>query len=105
MRNGRHRFRDDDRFVDVGEGGFEPPRPEGHWHLKPARLPFRHSPEQLSSGSSLSVRSPGDVETLARRTGWIHIAFPAPPDPGPIAPPAPRSRCGTLSPERPYDPL
>jgi hypothetical protein len=30
----------------VGEGGLEPPRPEGHWHLKPARLPFRHSPQQ-----------------------------------------------------------
>ncbi len=27
----------------VREGGFEPPRPFGHWHLKPARLPFRHS--------------------------------------------------------------
>ncbi len=27
----------------VSEGGLEPPRPEGHWHLKPARLPFRHS--------------------------------------------------------------
>ncbi len=27
----------------VREGGFEPPRPCGHWHLKPARLPFRHS--------------------------------------------------------------
>lgn len=27
----------------VREGGFEPPRPGGHWHLKPARLPFRHS--------------------------------------------------------------
>ena len=22
--------------------GLEPPRPYGHWHLKPARLPFRH---------------------------------------------------------------
>jgi hypothetical protein len=34
-------------FVEiVGEGGLEPPRPEGHWHLKPARLPFRHSPQQ-----------------------------------------------------------
>ena len=35
------------QFVEllaVGEGGLEPPRPEGHWHLKPARLPFRHSP-------------------------------------------------------------
>ena len=28
---------------NVREGGFEPPRPFGHWHLKPARLPFRHS--------------------------------------------------------------
>ena len=27
----------------VREGGLEPPRPFGHWHLKPARLPFRHS--------------------------------------------------------------
>ena len=26
----------------VRKGGFEPPRPFGHWHLKPARLPFRH---------------------------------------------------------------
>ena len=25
--------------------GFEPPHPFGHWHLKPARLPFRHSRE------------------------------------------------------------
>lgn len=24
----------------VGEGGLEPPRPCGHWHLKPARLPI-----------------------------------------------------------------
>src|SRR6516162_9417650 len=34
----------------VGEGGLEPPRPEGHWHLKPARLPFRHSPEITERG-------------------------------------------------------
>jgi hypothetical protein len=27
----------------VREGGLEPPRPCEHWHLKPARLPFRHS--------------------------------------------------------------
>ncbi len=27
----------------VREAGFEPARPFGHWHLKPARLPFRHS--------------------------------------------------------------
>src|SRR3546814_10924289 len=24
----------------VSEGGLEPPRPYGHWHLKPARLPI-----------------------------------------------------------------
>jgi hypothetical protein len=29
----------------VREGGLEPPRPFEHWHLKPARLPFRHSRE------------------------------------------------------------
>ena len=29
----------------VREGGLEPPRPFDHWHLKPARLPFRHSRE------------------------------------------------------------
>jgi hypothetical protein len=35
----------DPRLHNVGEGGLEPPRPYEHWHLKPARLPFRHSPE------------------------------------------------------------
>jgi len=29
-------------FAMVREGGLEPPRPFEHWHLKPARLPFRH---------------------------------------------------------------
>ena len=29
----------------MGEGGLEPPRPEGHRHLKPARLPIRPSPK------------------------------------------------------------
>jgi site-specific DNA recombinase len=39
----------------VGEGGLEPPRPYGHWHLKPARLPFRHSPEEQGrKGSALT---------------------------------------------------
>ena len=41
------------QFVEpltVGEGGLEPPRPEGHWHLKPARLPFRHSPGKTTDG-------------------------------------------------------
>jgi hypothetical protein len=31
----------------VGEGGFEPPHSCEHWHLKPACLPFHHSPEGL----------------------------------------------------------
>ncbi len=26
--------------MEVREGGLEPPRPEGHRHLKPARLPI-----------------------------------------------------------------
>ncbi len=38
------------RTAVVGEGGLEPPRPEGHWHLKPARLPFRHSPGKTTDG-------------------------------------------------------
>ena len=45
----------------VGEGGLEPPRPEGHWHLKPARLPFRHSPQQpgepITRGTPLPNRT------------------------------------------------
>lgn len=42
----------------VGEGGLEPPRPEGHWHLKPARLPFRHSPETTGGPYHCSSRTP-----------------------------------------------
>src|SRR5271166_1268858 len=42
----------------VGEGGLEPPRPEGHWHLKPARLPFRHSPETTEGPYHCSSRGP-----------------------------------------------
>ncbi len=34
-----------DGLMTVGEGGLEPPHPFEYWHLKPARLPFRHSPE------------------------------------------------------------
>ena len=41
----------------VREGGFEPPRPCGHWHLKPARLPFRHS----RVGPDHMVRTAGRV--------------------------------------------
>ena len=36
----------------VSEGGLEPPRPFEHWHLKPARLPFRHSPERRYDASN-----------------------------------------------------
>jgi hypothetical protein len=39
-------------FDCVREGGFEPPRPFGHWHLKPARLPFRHSRATSSTGNA-----------------------------------------------------
>ena len=43
QKNLRQNIRFRRRFSNVREGGFEPPRPFGHWHLKPARLPFRHS--------------------------------------------------------------
>ena len=32
-----------------------PPRPYEHWHLKPARLPFRHSPEWMLHASNTSA--------------------------------------------------
>ena len=41
----------------VREGGFEPPRPFGHWHLKPARLPFRHSRATSSTQSWPGIRT------------------------------------------------
>ncbi len=37
----------------VRKRGLEPLRPYGHWHLKPARLPFRH------------LRASGDVPVKA----------------------------------------
>jgi hypothetical protein len=39
----------------VGEGGLEPPRGNPHWHLKPARLPFRHSPEQHRNATNVTA--------------------------------------------------
>ena len=50
----------------VGEGGLEPPRPEGHWHLKPARLPFRHSPvaADCSAGMFVGLGGPTDPRTI-----------------------------------------
>ncbi len=44
--------------LTVGEGGLEPPRPEGHWHLKPARLPFRHSPGQPEDHTTVVAQRP-----------------------------------------------
>ena len=55
----------------VGEGGLEPPRPEGHWHLKPARLPFRHSPgekQPMDHTTVIAVRPnrPGGLGSRSR---------------------------------------
>ena len=38
----------------VGVGGLEPPRGYPHWHLKPARLPFRTRPSGCVKGSPIS---------------------------------------------------
>lgn len=43
----RPRFPGETSPEPVGEGGLEPPHPFEYWHLKPARLPFRHSPEWI----------------------------------------------------------
>ena len=40
----------------VGKGGLEPPRPCGHWHLKPARLPFRHLPVTATNKITTQVK-------------------------------------------------
>src|SRR3984885_10069570 len=50
----------------VGEGGLEPPRPEGHWHLKPARLPFRHSPQQPGEPITRGTPLPNGAKPDAR---------------------------------------
>lgn len=56
----------------VGEGGLEPPRPEGHWHLKPARLPFRHSP--VAADCSAGMPSNWDARRLendSNNAAWM----------------------------------
>ncbi len=65
----------------VGEGGLEPPRPEGHWHLKPARLPFRHSPKD--SGQRITVAAyvpraqiPADTMGMDQRGLGIEVDGP-----------------------------
>ena len=47
-RGGERRVKPDGQHAEplVREGGVEPPRPFGHRDLNPARLPFRHSPDQ-----------------------------------------------------------
>ena len=55
----------------VSEGGLEPPRPFEHWHLKPARLPFRHSPERRydASNECLLIHRPNRRRGLRRAVG------------------------------------
>lgn len=66
----------------VGEGGLEPPRPEGHWHLKPARLPFRHSPERpgepitAPGGHFRPGSAPGDHRSAACRDPFVTWSYP-----------------------------
>ena len=53
----------------VREGGFEPPRPFGHWHLKPARLPFRHSraPSKTSTqGHHVTIQDMGVLDRFEK---------------------------------------
>ena len=71
-------------FVMVGEGGLEPPRPEGHWHLKPARLPFRHSPECFWPLSDLfKIAHSRSIASNTLITAYFHpsscAVYPPPP--------------------------
>ena len=47
----------------VREGGFEPPRPFGHWDLNPARLPFRHSRVKPGKVSPAAGPAPNDARS------------------------------------------
>ena len=53
----------------VREGGFEPPRPFGHWHLKPARLPFRHSRVKRAQAIPAARFCPNRGEGVPRSRG------------------------------------
>ena len=65
------------------EGGVEPPRPCGHWNLNPARLPIPPPAHWVClPAPALSARPLPTPRTLARRTGWIHIASRRAPPPG-----------------------
>ena len=52
-----------------GRGGLEPPHPFEYWHLKPARLPFRHSPEWMAHASNSIDNLPNPVR---RRSDTNH---------------------------------
>src|SRR5438105_13436154 len=56
---------------EVGERGVEPPRACAHWHLKPARLPFRHSPR----ATGVKTNRAASVVRPARQPG--HPRHPA----------------------------
>ena len=58
------------------------PRPCGHWHLKPARLPFRHS----RSGRSQIANQPGKAARLNRYLGAGFVRMPTVPAQFPARP-------------------
>ena len=61
----------------VRKGGFEPPRPFGHWILSPARLPLRHS---RSTYQSARRKPPGQVITRrfrGRAAAWRRGRWPS----------------------------
>jgi hypothetical protein len=96
--------------TSVRKGGFEPPRPFGHWHLKPARLPFRHlrvtaRVSRPSVPDAPGIRQNGPLQPLShhgcRAASGAPRAAPAPGSsaPGRRNPPPRRS-----APDRPPRP-
>lgn len=53
--------------VTVRVGGLEPPRPCGHWHLKPARLPFRHTRSNCQNFTTLAHTFPHHPTAVRRK--------------------------------------
>src|SRR5680860_1215256 len=52
--------------VRKGVGVQIPPRPFGHWHLKPARLPFRHSRALTHCGGRPPEIQTGQADTATK---------------------------------------
>ena len=100
-RKNRGPYRGIHGFVMVGEGGLEPPRPEGHWHLKPARLPFRHSPECFWPLSDLfKIAHSRSIASNTLITAYFHpsscaVYPPLPPTCRDTSPAAPNTLCLT----------